>query len=308
MTNSPNIAEHAKDLMGEVIQSYKTRPVDLLSIGDLEGEYRYLTLHRDEYERTVQDVLGQFRNIDPNSISILEIGPFLGVVSIVLSRLGFRVVAADIKEFISCKNLQRKFDENGVAYRECNLKTYSLPFSDEEFDVVIMCETLEHLNFNPLPVIKEINRVLKQNGILYLSLPNLACLNNRLYLLEGKSIHNPIQDFFSQLDANANMIVGLHWREYTAPEVSEMLERMGFNILYHKYDSRKTAKRPGRTAKRIIRKVLHRIINIPFFKRVIYAALFEPDDPSLNDTQVTTSQKIRTCDEKFHFTDATLAG
>jgi len=91
-----------------------------------------------------------------------------------LAKLGFKVTAVDIKEFISCKNLQEKFNKYGVSYADCNLRDYRLPFDDGLFDVVVMCEVLEHLNFNPLPVIKEINRVTKPNGILYLALPNDA--------------------------------------------------------------------------------------------------------------------------------------
>src|SRR5262249_41777976 len=41
---------------------------------------------------------------------------------------------------------------SAVCYQACNLHDYRLPFEDETFDVVVMCEVLEHLNFNPLPV------------------------------------------------------------------------------------------------------------------------------------------------------------
>jgi hypothetical protein len=50
---------------------------------------------------------------------------------------------------------------------------------------IVMCEVLEHLNFNPLPLIKEINRVGKPNSLFYLSLPNQAYYRNRLKLLFG---------------------------------------------------------------------------------------------------------------------------
>jgi hypothetical protein len=96
-----------------------------------------------------------------------------------------------------------------------------------------MCETLEHLNFNPLPVLFEINRVLKINGIFYLSLPNLAKGRNRINMLLGRSINNPINDYFAQLGRKGNMIVGIHWREYTAKEVKEMLEKLGFEVHKH---------------------------------------------------------------------------
>ena len=71
-----------------------------------------------------------------------------------------------------------------------------LPYRSNSMDAVVMCEVLEHLNFNPLPVLLEINRVLKDNGIIYIGMPNQASLGNCLLLLFGKSIHNSISDFF----------------------------------------------------------------------------------------------------------------
>jgi 2-polyprenyl-3-methyl-5-hydroxy-6-metoxy-1,4-benzoquinol methylase len=158
-----------RNLIDESLQSYKVNPVDLLNIGDAEGEYHYLLSHENEYERTVQDVVGYLPNTNRSSIKILEIGSFLGLVSIVLSRLNFNVTATDIEEFISCPRLQLKLKEFNVKWKSCNLRSNKLPFNNDEYDVVIMCETLEHLNFNPLPVIDEINRVLKPNGLLYLT-------------------------------------------------------------------------------------------------------------------------------------------
>jgi ubiquinone/menaquinone biosynthesis C-methylase UbiE len=54
---------------------------------------------------------------------------------------------------------------SAVCYQACNLRDYCLPFEDETFDVVVRCEVLEPLNFNPLPVIREINRVMKLHGV-----------------------------------------------------------------------------------------------------------------------------------------------
>ena len=109
-----------------------------------------------------------------------------------------------------------------------------------------MCETLEHLNFNPVPVLLEINRVLKKGGTLYISLPNLSSLVNRAKLLCGQSIHNPIADFFAQLSIKDNMIVGLHWREYTCGEVKALLGNLGFALEKHYFFTSNRASFPAR--------------------------------------------------------------
>ena len=67
--------------------------------------------------------------------------------------------------------------------------------------------------------------------MIYVGMLNQASLGNLLLLLFGRSIYNSISELFSQLDRNNNMIVGLHWHEYTISETVEMLESMGFSVI-----------------------------------------------------------------------------
>ena len=299
-------------IIDECLLDYKTEPVDLRNIGHADNEDWYLSVFRHHYARTVHDIVCQFGK-QASSIKVLEIGAFLGLVSIALSRIGFDVTAVDIPEYIANRNLQRKFNKHGIHYVECNLRDYELPFDDEEFDVVIMCEVLEHLNFNPLPVIKEINRVLRPNGLMYLTLPNIASLGNRMKLLQGKSIHNPIKDFFLQLDPNENIIVGLHWREYTTEEIKEMLEQMDFEVVKQRYENAPAQTDSIVSIKRIVITVLRCILGVkPIRKVVSYCikvvsyGIFDPDrDPSVKNTQVNFALKKNKCLRQFHYTNAT---
>jgi len=294
-----------RDLVDQVINRYKEDPVNVMGIEDAVGEYNYVAGHRFSYERTVQDIVDHFQNKPRGEIRILEIGTFLGVVSVALSKLGFDLTATDIEEFISSPNLQRIFRDNHIEYKSCNLSDYKLPFGDEKYDAVIMCETLEHLNFNPLPVIKEINRVLKSNGLFYLTLPNIASSANRKKLLAGKSIHNPIQDFFAQLDAEKNMIVGLHWREYTTEEIKEMLNAMGFEVIHQKYEGLSKSLSIKAQLRKIITKIVFRVINLPIIKGIVYDSLVDPDDPALKQGQINFALKKASYDKLFHFTNVT---
>ncbi len=38
------------------------------------------------------------------------------------------------------------------------------PFPDQSFDAILLCEVLEHLTYSPLPMFREIKRVLRPDG------------------------------------------------------------------------------------------------------------------------------------------------
>jgi len=61
-----------------------------------------------------------------------------------------------------------------------------LPFENNYFDFVFAGEIIEHL-FDSRFFLKEVHRVLKINGYLILSTPNLARIDDRLKFLLGKT-------------------------------------------------------------------------------------------------------------------------
>ena len=222
------------NLIDNILDNYKDSPIDLLNIGDSEGENSYLQMQRNSYIRTIHDICELFPEESFRKAKILEIGAFLGAISIALSRLGFVVSAYDIPEFANNERLRKMFIDNGVDCIAGNLRNFKLPFEDNSFDCVIICETLEHLNFNPLPVLYEINRITKTGGFIYVGMPNQVNIMNRLKMLFGISVHPPLEHFFQQLDGS-NMIVGIHWREYTLAETMQLLEAMGYNVIRKSY-------------------------------------------------------------------------
>ena len=240
-------------IVTDVIEGYKASPIDMLGIGDASGEYTYLNTLKDSYVRTVRDIDNMFKG-DRSCRNILEIGSFLGVVSISLKILGFNVCALDIPEFYKSSTLKSLYERNGIPFTGLNLRNSKLPQESKSLDAVVICEVIEHLNFNPLPVLQEINRVLKDDGNIYIGMPNQASLKNRIKLLLGRSIYNPVEDFFKQLDRNDNMIVGLHWREYTLNETIELIQKMGFDIV-GKYYFQSAGQYKSNMLKAILRKI-----------------------------------------------------
>lgn len=102
-----------------------------------------------------------------------------------------------------------------------NIESDKFPFEDDEFDVVLFCEIIEHLLVDPAAVIKEIKRILKPNGVLILTTPNVSRLENVARMISGANIYDPYSSYGPY---------GRHNREYNKHELYLLLNYLGFSI------------------------------------------------------------------------------
>lgn len=231
---------------------------------DYEGaptDSSYIHGHRHEYIRTLRDISAHFGSV--RGLKVFEIGAFFGVVSIALAREGADVIASDVPEYMGLAAQRKRFGDEGVRIDEMRLEDFIIDAPEDSIDCVVMCEVLEHLNFNPLPLLKEINRILRPGGLFYLSLPNQSTLRMRLRALRGKAIGIPVDSFFRQLDPRSPEIANAHWREYTAQDIREMLEPLGFAIARQYYFSLGEC-RSGGGPRKALGRLFYR--TFPFFK------------------------------------------
>lgn len=84
---------------------------------------------------------------------------------------------------VSLKSLQ-ECRKSSYSVTLFNGEIYSLPFVSSRFDLVLCLEVLEHL-FRPDLALHNILRVLKPNGFLIISTPNIAWIGNRLLMALG---------------------------------------------------------------------------------------------------------------------------
>ena len=108
-----------------------------------------------------------------------------------------------------------------LSFRHFNVETESFPFSDQQFDVLLFCEIIEHLQADPIKVLAEIKRILKPGGILVLTTPNVARLENVARIIGGTNIYDPYSGYGSY---------GRHNREYNRHELSLLLAWCGFDV------------------------------------------------------------------------------
>jgi len=145
---------------------------------------------------------------------VLDVGCYNGYISSLIKQQGNDVLGIDMsdKSVELCK-------KKGITCIQHDLET-KLPFKDKEFDVVFMGEIIEHI-FDTDGLIKEAKRILRKDGFLVLTTPNLAALSRRIKLLFGK---NPdIEDGLFPVEKNSG-----HIRYFTACTLRKLLKRDGF--------------------------------------------------------------------------------
>jgi 2-polyprenyl-3-methyl-5-hydroxy-6-metoxy-1,4-benzoquinol methylase len=147
---------------------------------------------------------------------ILDVGCGDGSIASLLTSQGNRVVGLDVSSAAI-----------RVAKRR-GIQTYSLNLEEKwperfrhQFDLVFAGEIIEHI-YNTDSFLENIRKVLKKNGQLLLSTPNVASLGRRLSLLAGK---NPLlETSLGEKDAG-------HIRYFTFYSLVNLLNRHSFVIL-----------------------------------------------------------------------------
>lgn len=89
------------------------------------------------------------------------------------------------------------------------------------YDVVCFCEVIEHMIESPIKALLNINCMLKRDGYLVMSTPNVNRLENVAKMIAGANIYDPYSGYGQY---------GRHNREYNKHELAQMLNLCGFQI------------------------------------------------------------------------------
>jgi len=113
----------------------------------------------------------------------LDVGCGRGEIVKAADNLGWEAKGCDIsQQYVDYARNENKVDAVAGTVEELN-------FPENFFDFISLVEVIEHL-YNPLSTISELHRILKKDGILYLSTPNeesvYQTFGNLYYKLQGK--------------------------------------------------------------------------------------------------------------------------
>ena len=123
---------------------------------------------------THQKFLPYFQShVKDTSLQILDIGAGYGAFSQRLYNLGFDVSACDLYPEIF------RFDK--IVCEKADIML-GLPYAENSFDVVVSIEVMEHINVHEV-VFRDVNRILKPCGRVFISTPNILSLKSRFRFL-----------------------------------------------------------------------------------------------------------------------------
>lgn len=147
-------------LASKLIRRFWKFPTPAILTGLIDNPVR----RRIQPPRTLAD-----RLLLQSDMVVLEVGPGKGSYTIeVAKRVPYgKVVAVDIQESV-VNRLEQKCREQGISnIKPMTMEVYNLSFEDEAFDRVFLVCCLPEIP-DPIRALRELNRVLKPNGLLCL--------------------------------------------------------------------------------------------------------------------------------------------
>lgn len=165
------------------------------------------------------------KRLPPNA-RILEYGAVPPIVTAALAKLRYEVSGLDIAP----ERFADAFELLGLDVRRCDVEKEPAPFGDASFDAVLFNEIFEHLRIDPIFTLSEALRVLKPNGRIFLSTPNLRSLRGIKNLLLHNQGHASSAGVHRQYEKLRTLGHMGHVREYTTFEVADFLTKVGFVV------------------------------------------------------------------------------
>jgi methionine biosynthesis protein MetW len=160
------------------------------------------------------EVAGILRAMMPDNVRVLDVGCGTGSVTVIANAQRQNEVTAIEPNPARAEKARSR----GIAVTDGFLDDDFVSKHDQ-FDVVVSSDVLEHVE-NPSRFLLNLRRVLKDDGLLLVSVPNVAHWSIRANLLMGKFDYQP-----------TGIMDETHLRWFTASSFRKLLESCGFEIV-----------------------------------------------------------------------------
>jgi SAM-dependent methyltransferase len=162
---------------------------------------------------------------------VLELGCYMQITPLLQRVCGYREVRGAY--FGSPGRVDHKAIQFPDGEFTCDVDHFDVerdpfPYPDEHFDLVIAGEIIEHLIYDPMHMLMEAGRVLREGGFLLVTTPNVGSITSVAKTLDGHD--NPQIFFLYKPPAPGEEPDIGHMREYTTYEIGEAVKAAGFEV------------------------------------------------------------------------------
>ncbi len=163
---------------------------------------------------------------------ILEMGAYLQITPSLRTKLGYGEVRGCYYGRAGGVDRRTVTSAEGETF-ECEIDLFDaerdrFPYPDAYFTTVLCCELIEHLVDDPMFLMSEINRVVKPDGWLVMTTPNIGSLRAISAILQG--FHPGFFPAYIRPREPGAEAEARHNREYTPKEVYRLFADAGFTV------------------------------------------------------------------------------
>ena len=151
---------------------------------------------------------------------VLDVGAHWLHQSLLWRDAGHSVVAADIPATLALADVKALADRNQISlvvYDRLDTGAALASIPDSSIDVVLFCEILEHITFNPIAFWGEVYRVLAPKGRIVVTTPNYYWIKGRAW--DPARLLRRCGSGLSVTEILRTPTYGPHWKEFSLREV-----------------------------------------------------------------------------------------
>jgi glycosyltransferase involved in cell wall biosynthesis/SAM-dependent methyltransferase len=191
-----------------------------------DGARHYIDMHKTRLVKTLE--------ITPPASagqSVLEMGAYMQITPALKTRLGYSYVRGCYYGKAGRTDHKTAVSKDGERF-ECDIDLFDaerdpFPYPEGAFDTVVCGELIEHLFQDPMYLMSEVNRILKDGGHLVLTTPNIASLHGISAIMQR---YHP-GFFHAYIKPSEDGVVDArHNREYTPGEIYRLMLDSGFEV------------------------------------------------------------------------------
>jgi ubiquinone/menaquinone biosynthesis C-methylase UbiE len=197
------------------------KPISDFLESHINPEDEYHTKHKRRFARTIQVILDQ----NPQ-------GKFLELGTSKLIPLALKHFAPEVEVTVTDFDLSKpeknqyemSINDDSIVC-ECfsvDLEKTPIPAPDNYFDYILCSEVIEHMEIDPMFMLSEVNRVMKPNGTLIVTTPNVVSSRGLTKMMYG------IEPYFYMQYQKTGSGYHRHNYEYSVHSLAAVMKSAGF--------------------------------------------------------------------------------